>query len=718
MLIEKLLKKKYPVVRQYDQIDCGPAALLSVLKYWRGDTNLVHVRELCQTNIQGSTMADIVRAARTLGFDAIGAQGKYEELIKEEMPCIAHVIIDDTKTHFVSLYKINEKGVLIGDPGKGLYKLKKEEFLKIWIKNVVVLLKPTENLYIQKTPGWFKWIFEYLKKEESWIYQSLFLGIIYTVIGLMTAVFVQWMIDKFIPEADNNKIIVTGLFLFVLFVVRGFTGYFRKRFMVILNKRVNINVNADFLSHIFHLPKKFFDTRKTGDITARLNDAMKIQRTMLTITGTTIIDILIILGSFIFMFQFSHLLAFISLFAVPIYGAILILNTRQIKSEQNEVMKSYAKVESIYIDSLKGIDEILGFNTSSSFANMNKLLFGHFQDKIEKLGFTQSRLSLFAELSGSIITICLLTIGALLVIKGSLLLGQMVAAYSLLANMLPSVNSLVGAHISLQGASIAATRLMDLLLVEKEKCRKAQPFKMGKSIKMENGLFAWPKSKPLFQDISFSIIKGKIVSLLGQSGVGKSTLVHLFQRKYDLKEGTLLVDNIPANRIDLYDYRKNIAVVPQTIKLFNGTLADNILVGRQITDIQQIHSAIDKLGLSWFLDRFDYGIFTILGEDSRKLSGGEQQILGLIRALFDEPAVLILDEGFNALDIEAERKIFQLLKNYSINHAVLIITHNLRTIIKTDYVYLMENGRIIQNGNPDILLQQDGYLKKIYELHQ
>ena len=284
--------------------------------------------------------------------------------------------------------------------------------------------------------------------------------------------------------------------------------------------------------------------------------------------------------------------------------------------------------------------------------------------------------------------------------------------------MLPSVNSLVGAHISLQGASIAATRLMDLLLVDREKCRKEQPFKMEKSIKIENGSFAWPQSKPLFQDISFPIIKGKIVSLWGPSGVGKSTLVQLFQRKYDLKEGTLLVDNIPANRIDLYDHRKNIAVVPQTIKLFNGTLADNILVGRQITDIQQIHSAIDKLGLSWFLDRFDRGIFTLLGEGSRILSGGEQQIIGLIRALFDEPAVLILDEGFNALDIEIEHKIFQLLKNYSRDHAVLIITHNLRTIIKTDHVYLMENGKIIQNGNPDILLQQDGYLKKIYELHQ
>ncbi|RKY75137.1 peptidase domain-containing ABC transporter, partial [candidate division KSB1 bacterium] len=128
----------------------------------------------------------------------------------------------------------------------------------------------------------------------------MFLGIVYTVLGLLTSIFVRLLIDKFIPDKSYIKIIYTGIFLFFLLSIRSLAGYFRQRFMIVLNKNINININKDFLSHIFKLPKKFFDTRKIGDITARINDSMRIQQAVLLITNTTIIDGLIVLGSFIF----------------------------------------------------------------------------------------------------------------------------------------------------------------------------------------------------------------------------------------------------------------------------------------------------------------------------------------------------------------------------------------------------------------------------------
>ena len=186
----KFFKSKFPLIRQYDQIDCGPAALLSVLKFYGGNASLVYIRELCETTQQGSTMLDLVIAGDKVGFKAYGAKGEYDDLIKEKMPCIAHVVLESGLNHFIVIYKINSKGVLIGDPGKGIYKLKKEKFLKILEKKYVILLQPKSRLYTSDHPGWIKWITKYLKKNESWVYQTVFLGSVYTVLGLLTTIFV------------------------------------------------------------------------------------------------------------------------------------------------------------------------------------------------------------------------------------------------------------------------------------------------------------------------------------------------------------------------------------------------------------------------------------------------------------------------------------------------------------------------------------------------
>ena len=699
--------RKHPIIRQYDQFDCGPAALLSILKYYGGNASLVYMRGLCQADGKGSSMLDLINAAKTLGFDACGATGVYEDLMKENMPCIAHVISKPGLNHFIVIYKINSKELTVGDPGKGRYKIKREEFIEIWRQKAVVLLKPEAELYNYTPPSWLDWIIGYLKTYESWVYQTLFLGMIYTTLGLLTAVFVHWLIDRFIPERDFNKIIYTGLFLLFLLLIRTFVGYFRQRFLIVLNKKINIHINSDFLRHIFRIPRTFFDTRKTGDITARINDSMKIQQAVLVITNTTFIDGLIITGSFILMFYLSSVLAWISLVVVPIYGLILVSKTKKIKSEQNEVMKGRANVESSYIDSLRGIDEILGFYVAKAFTRFNKELFRYFQARIEKLGYTQAQLFLTAELSGSIITMSLLSYGAILVIRDKLLLGQMMAAYSLLTNILPAIARFVEANIALQGANIAAQRLRDILLVQQEMNSGTLPFRMKNRLSVLNGVFSWPRSKDLFRGLSLSLEKGKLVSLWGRSGTGKSTLVQILQRKYYLSEGQILVDEIPAELFNLEGYRKAIAVVPQEIKLFNKTIIENITVGRKLKSIDDIMHRISCFGLESFVSMFDQGLYTLLGEDNRKLSGGEMQLLALIRALIDHPEVLIIDEGFSAMDVEIENLIFNTLKEYVKDHAVMIITHNLRTISLTDFVYILANGSIAESGKPEHLLQDE-----------
>ena len=708
--------KKYPIIKQYDQKDCGPAVLLSVLRFYGGNSSLPHLRELCNTNLQGSTMLDIVNAAKTIGFNAFGATGKYEDLMKEKMPAIAHVVIDDTLNHFVVVYKITHRKVYVSDPGKGKYWLTKDNFLEIWKTKSVILLKPEKKLFNKEAPKWYNWVLSYIKNEDIWVYQSLFLGTVYTILGLITALFIQILLDKYIPEKNYSKIMYGGIFLLIVLFLKSFVGYYRQKFLIILNKNVNTKINADFLEHLFKLPKKFFDTRKIGEITARLNDAIRIQRAVLQIVGVSLIDIFVISGSFGLMFYLSVKLSLITLILVPIYALFLFLNVKKLKNEQNEVMKSYALVESTYIDSLKGVDEIISFNSGKPYMLKNKFFFSNYQEKIKNLGFTQANLSFFAESFSSLILAGLLVYGAIMVIEGDLLLGKMMAAYSLLASIIPAVNRFVDTNIVLQETSIASTRLMDMLLVETEKSINEQTFKINKKLSISDGAFSWDGRKILFNKINLTIEQGRITSLWGSSGAGKSTLVQILQRKYKLTSGLLMIDEIDSEDTSLSKYREKIGVVPQIIKIFNGTIAENILLGREIADYSILEKRIVELGLLPFYHGFEYGLATIIGEEGRELSGGEKQLISITRALLNKPQILIIDEGLSGIDIELEKIIFDVIKRYSTDNGVLLITHNLNSIMKTDYVYVLSNETISQEGTPEELLEAEGYFKRMWEL--
>ena len=715
-LWRRLLPRRYRVVRQYDQADCGPAALLTVLRYWGGDASLARVRQLARTDVRGSSMLSLVQAAGALGLEATGAAGDYDALLRERLPCIAHVVSDAGLQHFVVVFRIAPRGVLLGDPGRGLRRLSRAAFLQIWRSGAVVLLAPTDRLARTPAPRGLPWIAAYFDREQTWLVQSLFLGALYTGLGLLTAVFVQWLIDRLIPARSYEKIFSIGLALLTLLLLRAGAGYLRQRFVVELNKRVGSRVNADFLSRVFRLPLRFFDTRSTGDITARVNDAVKIQSALLQIVGTAVIDGLITLGSLGLVFAFAPPLGWVALAAVPAYGAILARAVGRVRRQQNDVMRSYAGVEASYIDGLTGIEEIIGFNAAAAFAARSAGQFAQFQDGTERLGRTQAAVSLQAELAGGVLIMGGLVFGAVLVIRQQVLLGQMIAAYSLLGGMLPSIHRLVDANISLQGAAVAVARLMDLMLVDPEPSAGRRAFALTDALEVRRGRFVWPRGRVLLQDLDMRIPRGRITGLWGPSGAGKSTVVRILQRKYALTSGALMVDGAPAEEIELSDYRRNVGVVPEHVKVFRSTLADNVLLGRLVPGRVSLEVRLSQLGVASFLDHFEAGLRTPVGEEGQRLSAGERQIVGLLRALLEEPALLVVDEGVNALDAELASRTLATLRHYAQDHAVLIIAHNLGTLLHSECLYVLEGGRIAEQGTPAELIERGGRFAALWRL--
>ena len=223
----RLRLQKYPLVLQYDQQDCGPAALLSVLRFYGGDTSLVQLRELCRTDVHGTTMRDMVRAGQAIGFVAQGATGSYLELTRVQLPCIAHVVLASGLHHYLVIYKMTADRLYVGDPGKGKYYLSRSQFEAIWTQHAVLLLAPNGKLTHLTTRSWVRWIWEYLRRQESWLLQILFTGFLYAGLGLTSTVVVQVLVDRLIPTKNIPSLTLLILLLLLLSSLRILIGYLR-----------------------------------------------------------------------------------------------------------------------------------------------------------------------------------------------------------------------------------------------------------------------------------------------------------------------------------------------------------------------------------------------------------------------------------------------------------------------------------------------------------
>lgn len=260
---------------QHDQSDCGVACLLSLIKLYGGSHSLEKLREWSGTSRQGTSLLGLYQAANKLGFKAEGCEADIQALIDHKQPVILHVLIEKKLQHYVVCYEYNEKsGFLIGDPGKGIYSLKKDELDVIWVSKTCLTLSPNESFEQEKDLKQSQriWFLNLLKEDYQLLWISVLLGVFVAGLGMAMAVFSQKLIDDILPSENINKLITGIALLTILLLARvGFT-VLREYFLVLQSKNFNNRINKQFFSALLHLPKPFFDTRKIGELTARLND--------------------------------------------------------------------------------------------------------------------------------------------------------------------------------------------------------------------------------------------------------------------------------------------------------------------------------------------------------------------------------------------------------------------------------------------------------------
>ncbi|GAB5553639.1 MAG: peptidase domain-containing ABC transporter [Saprospiraceae bacterium] len=702
--------------RQQDQSDCGVAALRSVIRYFGGAApTFERLRELSGTSRQGTTMLGLYQAAQKQGLQVEAYEADIKSLSECTDICILHVLKEERLLHFVVCYAYDQErdAFLIGDPTEPKADWMPSSVLdQCWQSKSLLLFSAEQDLApaqkeTQQT-RWY-WVRELIKEDLNILGLALALGLVMALLGLATAIFSQKLLDDILPSGDQVRLLSGAALLLILLLARSGLGYIRSLFLLRQNRDFNVRIIDHFFGRLLQLPKSFFDHRKTGDLIARMNDTRRIQQTLARIISGIALDILLVIVASVAIFSYHWQVGLLAIAWIPVFAWVVYRYHPGIVKSQRAVMQSYATNESNYVDTIQGIGTIKVHNRQPVFKQVTTTVYTFFQQAILNLGKVSIRFNLWTEIVSTIFIVGIITLSAWLVLGNVLSMGSMIAILQMIGILMGGVVSVAMANIDLQEARIAFDRMFEFTTIpseyEEEPLSPAALVQDFQELKVAKLRFRFPGRPAILEDISFSVRKGEWVAILGESGCGKSTLLQLLQKFYIPESGQILVNGTSLDMLSFEDWRSQIGVVPQEIKLFNGTLLDNILLGQSLEDPHKLDDFLKKYGFDTFFQQFPNGYATMLGESGVNISGGQRQLVALARALYHQPKVLLLDEPTAALDRNTELFVLELLAELSSEVAIIMLTHRLRTARAADRIYIIESGQISQEGQHEELIR-------------
>jgi ATP-binding cassette, subfamily C, bacteriocin exporter len=708
-------KEKSPViVFQQDQKDCGIACLLSIIRYYGGDADFENLRRLSGTSITGTTLLGLYQASQTMGFDAEGCEADMGALLAHPSPCILHVLMESKLQHYVVYYGKKEiKGqlhIVIGDPAKGILYVPVNELDAIWQSKACLTLMPNAGFQkksdiIQRKKQWFK---ELIKQDMPLLLIAAAMGIAIAALGLTMAVFSQRLIDEFLPQKLYSKLYTGIVLVFLLLIAKEVITLLRTQLLMRQSKDFNLRIITTFFAKLLYLPKPFFDTRKIGELTARLHDTSRIQRVVSQIAGNILLDVIVVTVTLVFVFSYSLTCGFVATAALPVFFLLIYHSNKKIIDAQHSVMAGYAVAESNYISTLIGIEAVKNHGKEPLFSEANSGIYNSYQSAVFRLGKIQMRLSFSANVFAAFLLCGLLFYLTNEVLSNKLKAGELMAVMGMVGSLLPSVANLALLSIPINEARIAFNRIFEFAGIKQLETGDEKPLHFER-LEVNQLSFRYPGRSPVIRNLSLEVNRGEIIGLMGENGCGKSTLVQLLMQHYIPEGGVIRINEVH----DLYSinnnyWKKLVTVVPQHIHIFNGTVLENIAFEDASSKPQEVLQYLVKYGFNKYIDQLPQSYATIVGEEGINLSGGQKQIIALARALYHRPQFLILDEATSAMDRNTELFVLNLLSQLTKEMAVLFITHRLH-ILKSfcSRIYILDKGIISVQGQHEKLLQTE-----------
>jgi len=703
MKTRKELRKIF--TRQHGEFACGLACLSMIVKYYGGYVRQEDLRNISGTSLAGTSLLGLYQAAEKLHFTSEAYEADADSLKTIQSPVILHIIKNQRLEHYVVYFGFENNKFIIGDPAESAVSYWTEkELIDCWKSKALLLLTPATDFVRLDSERKEKqqWLKKIIREDMPILTVAFILGVIIAALGLATAVFSQKLIDDLLPSKNYEKIIVGILLFFVLLVARSGLNFLRNVFMLRQTRSMNNRLIDYFFSKILYLPKFFFDSTKTGEIIVRMNDSRRIQQTISHIVGNVLIDALTLLFSIGFLLFYSWQMALIASACIPFFILLVILYNRKIMESQRKVMISNAQVEGHLIDLIQGVNDIKSTNKQPLFKQSIQVIYGLFQQYGYQLGLLSSQYGLITQIISITTTVILIIAGVFAILNNQLTLGELMAVITIGNIIISSTANLSVVNIRLQEAGVAFDRFYEFLKVEPEfnpeEIHDNEIYNTRDKgdiyLQIKDLSFRFAGRKKLFENISMEINRGEIVTLLGEVGSGKSTLIRILQRFYTPESGEIIFNEKSITEYPIPLWRKQVGVVSQHTKIFNGNVFENICLGNYIEEAEAIILFCKEYGFNTFFDALPQGLNTLLGEDGIHISGGQQQLIALARTLYRHPTLLLLDEPTSAMDTQTERFVINLLKERADQFAILMVTHRMYLADISTRVYRLENGTI------------------------
>jgi subfamily B ATP-binding cassette protein MsbA len=525
-----------------------------------------------------------------------------------------------------------------------------------------------------------------------------------------------------LTEGKSTEIVLLFVVAMVIttFFIKNLFNYLASYHIMLLKNGVLRDLRRAMYAKIIELPISYYSEKRKGDMMARmLGDVNEVQNSFFSILELVVKEPLTIIFALGTMFVISTKLTLFVLIFMPVSGWIISKLAKNLRSQSLQAQQESGSLISIVEETLGGLKVVKSYNAEPTFK-------GRFNDSVTRLlnltnsiGSRNNLATPLSEFLGVTTIAILLFYGGLLVLNDKTLEGAAFIVYLTLAfNILTPAKAISKASYSVKNGLAAAERVFDVLDVENEITSKVDAVQKDifeSDITIKNINFKYEDEKVL-KDFSLQVKKGQTVALVGQSGSGKSTIANLLTRFYDVNEGSITIDGINIQDMNLQSLRGLMGLVTQDSILFNDTIKANISLGKADATDEEIIAALKIANAYEFVNELPKGIHTNIGDSGNKLSGGQKQRLSIARAVLKNPPIMILDEATSALDTESEKFVQIALENMMQNRTSIVIAHRLSTIQKADSIVVMQKGRIVEQGNHDELMSLNGVYNRLVSL--
>lgn len=660
--------------------DCGICSLLTIVRYYNGNYSKEYLRTITNTTKDGVTAFALLEAAKNIGFDAVGVTGDALDIAKKNLPCIAHVVIQNKYKHFLVVYKIDKKNkvIMLADPSQGLVKMNVSDFEKMSTK-VFLFLKPNKKIpYVKNESKVKNIIYNFLSENKMSLFIILILSFLYNIISIMTSFNFQLIMNYALKYGSKYNLYIIFISMLILYILKELLIYIRNLVVNFISLKLDYSLITSVYSHILSLPYSYYRNRPVGEVIMRINDLSELKDSVSQLIVTFLLDIFLIIITLIFLYMINFKLTLIVIFVLILYFLVTFIYNKFLFKMIRLNKKDSSAVNTFMVESIEGVMSIRGSNAFLQFKDKFSSLYNNFIISSYNFFKKYNTLTFLNNFLISILIVVVITVGSIFVIDGDMDSSSIITYYSVLCFFLEPVKNVANFDVVVKKSRISIERIEELLMVEEEKILLDNQKITGKlkNILFKDVTFSYDFKNNVVNKLNLKIDEGEKVVIYGKSGSGKSTVAKILTRYLDVERGKVFINGYDINDYNLWSIREGITYVSQNEFLLTDTIYNNINM-KGTRDAEYIFDVCKMIGVDKIVKFKNGGYNMILEENGSNISGGERERILLARAFVRDSDVYILDESFSEIDSLGEREILGKIFSKYKDKMIIVISHRM-----------------------------------------